>query len=388
MPPEILLMLAKLIADKRRNSAAREAALAPQAGTAEKVTGAAAGATPQIGGAYLGSKLAGSGSASVATPNIVGASRIVPSPSSVATPNLLSASRVVPPEAGFGNLGLENLGYGNFGSMGIGPQAGIVAGTALTAKGVKDLIDGKKSDPLTRGVTAMSTFGFSEGARALGFGDHKSTKEIQSDKWSDMVKEGKLTKEQADHFYFKGAEKDDQIYDEGPRKGQKWSWEGALEDAKKDPKHFAAVAGNIDTLGQDFWKLSDQQRDTWVKTLIDNDQYYSSKGMINIKDQDFARQAHQDVLSGKIPLLAATVDPNAPATDKSGSKKPSGGSSRRGGGRRLNLTNPFLNTPDPDIISEIIKTNVTSTPQFGHDVQSVYNDNEYFNPLEYRGIYG
>ena len=409
MPPEILLMLAKMIADKRRRSAARDAALAPQAGTADKVAGAAGSIAPQAGGAYLGNSLASGGSSSVATPNILGASRVVPSPSSVATPNLLGASRVVPPDAGFGNLGLENMGYGNFGSMGIGPQAGIVAGTALTAKGVKDLVDGKKSDPLTRGVTAMSTFGGSELARLAGFGNHKSTKERQSDYWGNLAEDNGTSdywKDQA-----KGQLKviNDSIAgkhiglneDGTPEASDKeWNFGEELAAIKSGKRHntsmFRGIKGNKEAFGgADEWEAyTDDQRDNIIQAAAKEGLLYSSKGSVDYTNYDKVRELRDQVLAGKYEGLSfdkpnGAVATSAGADTTSTRRAPSGGGkSRRGGGRRINLTNPFLNTPDPNIISDIIKTNVTSTPQFGHDVQSIYNDNEYFNPLEYRGIYG
>jgi hypothetical protein len=68
---------------------------------------------------------------------------------------------------------LESVGS-NISSMGGYEQfavpAAVALGTIKTGEGLRDLYKGKKSDPVTRGVTAMSTFGGSEIARALGFG--------------------------------------------------------------------------------------------------------------------------------------------------------------------------------------------------------------------------
>ena len=63
---------------------------------------------------------------------------------SIATPNVLGASRV--PAA-------DPTIFGNFSSMGIGPQAGITAGIAFGAKGIKDLLNNKK----TKGLKTISS---------------------------------------------------------------------------------------------------------------------------------------------------------------------------------------------------------------------------------------
>jgi len=81
-------------------------------------------------------------------------------PSTIPTPPILGQSGAAPSI------------LGNFGSMGIGPQAGIVAGTALLAKGTSDLIKGKNDkSPIglaARGQTAITSGGLSEVARATG----------------------------------------------------------------------------------------------------------------------------------------------------------------------------------------------------------------------------
>lgn len=385
MPVELLAMLIKAIADRRRNSAARNAALSPEGGTTAKVAGAATKLGSQAAGHYVADQLIGSGSSAIPT-NV--------SPG-IATPKIVGA-KVLP--------AAEPTILGNFGSMGIGPQAGIAAATMLTAKGVKDLVDGKKSDPLTRGVTAMSTFGGSELARLAGFGKHKSTKERQSDYWNNVA-EGDETsdywKDQA-KGYLKTMGEDKyagkSINEDGSAGGE-WNFEKELEAIKAGKRHntsmFRGIKGNKEAFGgPDEWEsYTDDQRDNILQAAAKENLLYSSKGSVDYTNYDKIRALRDKVLAGEYEGLSFDKPNGTPAaastSSSGGTKKTSGGGkSRRGGGRRLNLTNPFLNTPDPNIISEIIKTNVTSTPQFGHDVQSVYNDNEYFNPLEYRGVYG
>jgi hypothetical protein len=66
----------------------------------------------------------------------------------------------------------------NWGALGMGPQAGIVGGLALGAKGANDLLKGKgqwdpKDDPMgaaSRATLGVATGGLSEVARAFGFG--------------------------------------------------------------------------------------------------------------------------------------------------------------------------------------------------------------------------
>ena len=79
---------------------------------------------------------------------------------------------------------------GNLGALGTGPQAAIALATLATFKGVKDLNQGKKSDLLTRGVTAMSTFGLSEAARALGLGKNTDRWKTEQDRGQKLAESG------------------------------------------------------------------------------------------------------------------------------------------------------------------------------------------------------
>jgi len=82
----------------------------------------------------------------------------------------------------------------NAASMGALPMAGVAAGTLLTAKGLNDLRKGRTDNTPTgkasRVQTAISTFGFSEAARALGLGQTRTN--VEDKKLNDLKKQGLL----------------------------------------------------------------------------------------------------------------------------------------------------------------------------------------------------
>ena len=295
-----------------------------------------------------------------------------------------------------------------------------VAGTALGAynayKGIKD------GSPVQAGLGGLGAVG---GLNALGYTlgpwgvaasiglpvaasllggafDQKSTKEYQAERWGALADKGITSAKDFEH-----DPNDDSIYDanQGPRAGQKWNFQNALGDAKVDPRHFAGVLGNFETFGNDWTKLGHQQRDTIVSQLANQGLYDSSKGDVRITDAAKAKQIYDDVLANKIELL--NIDPNsawksnvdgqivehmpegltpAPAPQQGDGPRTGGPlrtPRRRRGGRLPPMENPFLNQPDPNIISQQIDFPVTSSQSFGQQVANVYTQNA-INPLDYR----
>lgn len=76
-----------------------------------------------------------------------------------------SAPQALSTEAALPQAGTSSI-LGNFSAMGPGPQAGIILGTALAAKGIADAARGKKDNSpvglASRAQALASTFGFSE----------------------------------------------------------------------------------------------------------------------------------------------------------------------------------------------------------------------------------
>lgn len=153
IPPEILLMM---MAEKEKQAQAQNQG---GAGLAKPAAGAgAAGA----GASYLGGTSAATAAgqtAGTAGVNIANAG------AGVGLKGSAAASQAAPTMAG------------NLAGMGALPALGILAGTALTAKGVNDAIKGREDNSNTgkaaRAQSAVSTFGFSELGRGLGIGGGK-----------------------------------------------------------------------------------------------------------------------------------------------------------------------------------------------------------------------
>lgn len=70
----------------------------------------------------------------------------------------------------------------------VAPYAAVPVGAYIAAKGTKEALSGKKSDPLTRAQTAVTTFGFSEVARGLGAGKGKT--EAEDKRRDNLTKQG------------------------------------------------------------------------------------------------------------------------------------------------------------------------------------------------------
>lgn len=223
-------------------------------------------------------------------------------------------------ETGFFNTPVESLG-------GITPMQGL--GAVGAALGAYQAFKGVESgNPFSAGMgglgmglglnsmgLALGPWGWAAMAApallaATGVFDHKSTKEYQAERWGGALERGDITEEQLAAFGH--AADDDSIYDEGPRKGQTWSYENALADAQVDPRHFAGVLGNFETFGSGWATIPPSQRDTIVKALVDENLYTNDHGDILIAEKDKARakEIYDEVMGGGVPLLE--IDQSTP----------------------------------------------------------------------------
>lgn len=224
------------------------------------------------------------GQATIANATRTGASQLAPN---AATPGLLSG----------------------WGSLGIGPQAGIVAGTALTAKGLYDLQQGRKGDPFSRGVTAMSTFGFSELGRALGVGS-PSTRDIAKSNTKSLQNIGKDDANWQD--YVQGMRKQ---YDSGPTDptkpfaGKYGSWD-EYKRAGLEASDLTGVYGNLKTFGPDWEKLSQDQRVAVTQGLINANLYDSKKGEVDIVNETEAKKIAQGILGEQPTRTTPAIAPS------------------------------------------------------------------------------
>lgn len=260
----------------------------PANNTLGTATGAALG--QQAGSLVSGS----SGASTVATPQVIGAGRGV---GSVLSP---SATPVAPSI------------LGNFGAMGIGPQAGIVAGTLLGAKGIKDAFEGKtdnsptgKASRLQAGIT---TGGLSEIGRLAGLGGGKSTFDYKKERWE------KLSPELQGLYRANHPEGNNEVWETGKYKGQKWSWDKAKDLAKDDPTHLVGVLGNLETFGEQWLSTPLDKQKEVVRRLLEGNAYAPDKGdvLIHKNKKDFANQVFQEVMGNPTPTPQVGALANRP----------------------------------------------------------------------------
>lgn len=226
-----------------------------------------------------------------------------------ATPEILAinnagGSAVVPSGFSLGNIGAA----GNY----ILPAAGALGAYDLFANGrtgARGIGQGAASGAMLGSYVGMPWLGAGIGAvagLAGGMLNHKSTKEYEKERWGDLEKKGVANAGQA--FLANHAKGDDSIYDSGARQGQKWNFENALEDTKKDPTHFQHVYGNYKTFGNDWSTYNDAQQKAIVSRLANEGLYKGNKGDVVITDANKARQIKDEVLApvaAQAPVQAA-----------------------------------------------------------------------------------
>jgi len=187
---------------------------------------------------------------------------------------------------------------GNFSSMGIGPQAGIAAGLAFGAKGLKDLLMNKKTKGWEgwggRITLGAATGGLSEVARAFGVGSHKSTKQVQDDhtnyllsqhkddpKYQAYIKamRGNMTKPTGKAFHG----------------GDYATWD-EYKKAGLDAKDLTGAEGILDEFQNEWTNLDQSQREGITQKFIDNNLLFSKEGDIDLGDEKKARELFNEYL--------------------------------------------------------------------------------------------
>ncbi len=218
-----------------------------------------------------------------------------------------AASEAVLPAAEAASTGGLSLGgaASNLGSLGglagAGVGAGVLGGVALGAKGLSDLIKGKETQGIGgwggRATLGIATGGLSELARAFGLG-HKSTKDYQSERWGDIGGQNPGWSDVYNKVVKTGHESDG-VWDSGKYAGQKWSFDKALDLAKDNPLDFDATLGNAEAFGDKWHGLNTDQRKSIISQLIADNQYYSNKGDILIKDKNRALDIFNAVMNNQ-----------------------------------------------------------------------------------------
>lgn len=214
---------------------------------------------------------------------------------------------------------IHNLGDA-FGNITGGDRKGVTEGIATTAgTGLGYLFGG----PLGAGIGSIAGRtvgrGINSALGALGVGGwKKGTADFHKERVAGLSPAGQDFFARADAV---NAENEG-VWQEGPFKGEKWTFEKATELAKKDPTHFIGNMGNFETFGSDTWVNTgiNKQKEV-VKRLVDEGLYTADMGdvIISGKDQERAREIFDEVTKG--------------------SQEPTGGS------EQLNVIGPSV-TPD------------------------------------------
>jgi hypothetical protein len=197
-----------------------------------------------------------------------------------------------------------------------GPLIPVALATMLGAKGAKDFFSGKKTKGWEgwggRATIGVATGGLSEVARLAGFGGKKSTADYDKERKEKVINKGNTG--WADYYSKESQAPDKMATPAGIRRGADGSW--VKEDGSWDAREYAGVQGNADTFGDDWFKLSDEQRDRLVTQFKDAGLYHKDKGDVLISDgkQAKARQMFDEVLRGTSPVSAIPRLPSAGVT--------------------------------------------------------------------------
>lgn len=199
----------------------------------------------------------------------------------------------------------------------IAPIAGAVLGTALGAKGAYDTVTGKKDNSpvglASRAQIGITTMGLSELARASGLFGNKSTKDYQRERLSRLESNGAPGAAAFLAQQRQIADNNNDTWQDGPYKGQKWSFDKARELAKQDPTGFIGTLGNFEAFGDGWLGTPLDKQKQVVSKLISEDLYTSDKGDILIKDRDRAREIYDQVMTSSTPSPAPIQANSQPA---------------------------------------------------------------------------
>lgn len=187
-------------------------------------------------------------------------------------------------------------------SIGAGPMALIAAQAALSGKAAASEFKGKKPDLISRGALDMTTFGLNE--LALPFLTHKSTKDLEAEKWGNIAN----SKDPAVASYGKGY----QQYLASPQAKIDAEYPNTF-DAKKSagtlkPEDVWGGAGLIENIPGWLTKYTGDQRKNISQQLLDSNLITSDHGDLKLTDVDKANALAQGALGAKqtaTPLASA-----------------------------------------------------------------------------------
>jgi hypothetical protein len=200
--------------------------------------------------------------------------------------------------------------FSGVGDLGVGPIAGIAAGTYLGGKAALDMLHGKTDNsPLGiagRATLGIATGGISELGKAMGWWGNPSTQDLQKQRWDKLEKQGIAGVAEQNKINQQVANSDmagKMIGSDGQVK--KWNFQDALDQVKAgQTDQFRGVAGNFETFKDKWAALPADKQNEVVKALADANLYKSEKGSVLIADKDKA-QAVFDSVVNKTPSTAA-----------------------------------------------------------------------------------
>lgn len=131
------------------------------------------------------------------------------------------------------------------------------------------------------------------------FDKHKTTRQVAAENTKDML--GKYQDNPTYQAYVRGMRQQYNAPPPDPKNpffGGKYATFSDYQKAGLDAQDLSGVRGNIDTFGQDWSGLSQEQRNQVTQGLIDANLYAPSKGEVNITDPNRAKQIYDSVLNG------------------------------------------------------------------------------------------
>jgi hypothetical protein len=271
------------------------------------------------GSASKPSGISGLASAALPAAGLLAVDALASSPVNEAlpVPEIISATRV----PGSGAAALSTGALQGPTAAAVAPVAGAALGAALLGKGAKDLTSGDSGDPISRAQLGFTTGGLSEVARLAGIFGGKSTKDYQNERVGNLESQGNVG---AANFLREArgiADKNNDTWQEGPFKGQKWSFDKATQLAKQDPTAFIGVLGNFEAFGDKWLGVAPEKQKQVVSQLLNEGLYTSDKGDVLIKDKNRANEIFSQV--SQSPSSSFTA-PTSPVVQPSTSPSPSG----------------------------------------------------------------
>lgn len=238
--------------------------------------------------------------------------------------------------------------------MSVGLPAGVALATFMAGRSGLRMLQGKQknwkdaslADNAGRVALATGTFGMSEVANKL-FGGHKTTRERSKGNTTELLK--KYTDDPEYQNFVKGMREQFNSAPPDPSKpfgGGKYSTFDEYERAGLDAGDLTGVKGNLE-LGQEYTRLTPEQKKAFTQTQIDKKRFKSSKGEVNNIDLDSARNDLAEFIKGggKTQNVSGVI--NSPDSNFQKLRPVSIGGATQQGGKWVDKDGNPVNSIDP-----------------------------------------